>query len=159
MGPVHVDNLREFVEGGGTLVALGASVDFVIESLDLPVENFLEGLSSEDFYAPGAQVGLAIDTATAVGAGMPAVAAGWLENGAAFRSLPGGEMKVVARYADTNVMRSGWVVGESWIAGRPSVVEVPLGAGRVVLFGIRPQYRGQSLGTYPLLFNSLKRRR
>lgn len=159
MGPVHVDNLREFVEGGGTLVALGASVDFVIEALDLPVQDFLDGLSTEDFYAPGAQVGLAIDTATAIGAGMPATTAGWLENGAAFRSLPGGEMEVVARYAEGSVMRSGWVVGESWVAGRPAVVEVPLGAGRVVLFGIRPQYRGQSLGTYPLLFNSLKRRR
>lgn len=159
LGPGHVAHLREFVEGGGTLVALGSAVDFVIEELALPVENFLDGLSPAEFFAPGSQVGLTVDTTTAVGAGMPSATAAWLENGGAFRVRQGGDMRVVARYAESPVMRSGWVVGESWIAGRPAVVEVARGGGRVVLFGIRPQYRGQALGTYPLLFNSLKRRR
>jgi hypothetical protein len=34
-------------------------------------------------------------------------------------------------------------------------VEVPLGSGRVVMFGFRPQYRGQSYETFKMLFNAL----
>jgi hypothetical protein len=29
------------------------------------------------------------------------------------------------------------------------------GGGRVVLFGFRPQYRGQSLATYPLIWGAV----
>jgi hypothetical protein len=159
LGAEQLANLQEFVSDGGTLVAMGASVDFVIDALELPVENFLAGLSRADFYAPGSQVGLTVDTTTRVGADMPARTAGWLEEGAAFRARGAGALRVVARYASEPVVRSGLVVGGSWIAGRPAVVELDHGAGRVVLFGIRPQYRGQSLATYPLLFNALKRRR
>ena len=34
-------------------------------------------------------------------------------------------------------------------------MEAPLGRGRVVLFGFRPQYRAQSWATYPALLNAI----
>jgi hypothetical protein len=30
-----------------------------------------------------------------------------------------------------------------------------MGKGKIILFGFRPQYRGQSLATFPLFFNAI----
>ncbi|TFG64957.1 MAG: hypothetical protein E4H28_04680 [Gemmatimonadales bacterium] len=157
LGESHLEHLQQFVDSGGTLVAFGESVGFVIEALELPVEDVLVGLTRSQFFAPGALVGLRVDTAASLAAGMPFDATAWLEGGSAFRVPAGTPMKVIARYGSRPVTRSGWIVGESWIAGRPAMVELSRGRGRVILFGFRPQYRGQSMATYPLLFNALKR--
>ncbi|HSM08838.1 MAG TPA: M14 family zinc carboxypeptidase [Gemmatimonadota bacterium] len=158
LGARHVANLQAFVDGGGTLVAWGASVDFVIDALELPVENVLANLPAAEFSGPGAQVALEIDTTTTLGRSLAPRTSAFLLDGAAFRGSDDGDVSVHARYGGMPVTLSGRVVGESWIAGRSALIEVRRGAGRVVLFGFPPQYRGQSMATWPLLFNALKRR-
>lgn len=158
LGSRHAANLRAFVDGGGTLVAWGASVDFVIDALELPVENLVANLPAMEFDAPGAQVALEVDTTSTLGKGLAPRTSAFLLDGAAFRGSEGGDVTTYARYGAMPVTLSGRVVGESSIAGRPAMVEVRRGAGRVVLFGFPPQYRGQSMATWPLLFNALKRR-
>jgi glutamine amidotransferase-like uncharacterized protein len=72
--------------------------------------------------------------------------------------LDSAQVRVIGRYpTDPNsLLLSGWVLHPERIAGRAAMVEVKVGQGKAVLFGFRPQYRGQSLATYPLLFNSLE---
>ena len=52
-------------------------------------------------------------------------------------------------------MRSGWLLGPEYVSGKPAVVEASVGEGSVVLFGFQPNYRAQSVATWPMLFNAL----
>ena len=155
LGSAGVQALRTFVEAGGTLVALGHSATWVAERLDLPVVNRLRDQPREVFFAPGAQISLQVDTATAVGRGMRPQTAAWIEGGAAFDLPTRSAARSVAGYGRRPRVLSGWVHGVDVLAGASAVVEVPLGAGKVVLFGIDPQQRGLSMATFPLLFNAL----
>src|SRR5437660_9267694 len=66
-------------------------------------------------------------------------------------------VKVIAWYPkDRDPLLSGWLLGGDRIKGKAALVEVTMGKGHIILFGFRPQYRGQSLATYPLFFNALR---
>jgi len=158
IGQAGVQSLREFVDGGGTLIALDNACDFAIDALALPVTNAVSGLSPRELYVPGSILRLAVDTAQALADGMPAQSIAWVESGMAFDVREPSRVRVVARYPSQagDVLVSGWLIGAQNLAGRAALAEVRVGRGRVVLFGFRPQYRGQSLATLPLLFNALR---
>ena len=148
--------MQSFVEAGGTLVALGRSASWAAERLNLPVVDRLRDQPPQVFFAPGAQVSLRVDTTTHTGRGMQPVTAAWIEGGAAFDPPARGSATSVATYGARPRVLSGWVHGASALAGASAVVELPVGEGRVILFGIDPQQRGISKATFPLLFNALR---
>ena len=156
VGREGVAELRAFVEGGGTLVTLNDASRFAIEQLLLPVRNLLEGVPDDEFYAPGSIFRLDLDTTSALARGMPQQSIAWFQDGPAFDVLDTSVVRIVGRYPSDPEKVLGWVLHPERVAGRAALLEVHLGQGRVILFGFRPQYRGQSLATYPLLFNSLQ---
>jgi Zinc carboxypeptidase len=160
MGKEGVKALREFVEQGGTLVALNEASDFAIEQLGLPVRDVTEGLKRTEFYCPGSILRTVLDTSQPVARGMPKESIAWVEDSPVFELTNAKERdvsaRVVARYPDAGTpLLSGWLLGAERIRGKAALVDVTLGRGHVYLFGFRPQYRGQSLATYPLFFNAV----
>ncbi|MBO0723905.1 MAG: peptidase M14, partial [Blastocatellia bacterium] len=80
----------------------------------------------------------------------------WFESGPAFEVTDAARAKIILRYpAAANPLLSGWILGDKLIRGKGALVETKVGKGRVILFGIRPQYRGQTLANFPLLFNAI----
>ena len=64
---------------------------------------------------------------------------------------------VVARYPATgDPLVSGWLQGGDKLNGKAAMVEVKIGQGRAVLYGFRPQYRGQTMATEPLIWSALR---
>jgi hypothetical protein len=64
--------------------------------------------------------------------------------------------RVVLRYADSrDLFVSGLLDGSDEIAQRPAVIDVPQGSGHVLLFSTNPFWRGQTKGSYFLIFNAI----
>jgi hypothetical protein len=151
-----VDNLRKFVEEGGTLVLFDAATELGIKRFKLPVRNVLEGLRSSEFYCPGSILRLRVDAAHPLARGLGREVDAYFVQSQAFEVEDKDEVRVVARYAaEDEVLRSGWLLGAKHLAGKAALVEVRVGRGRVRLFGFRPQHRAQTWGTFPFVFNAI----
>lgn len=161
IGAAGVQAIEQYVERGGTLVVFNDATDFAIETFDLPVRNVLQDLDSQEFFAPGTLFRIDLDTTHVLADNMPPSAAAWFQRSPAFEITGPGNLRVIARYPvdPDDVLLSGWVLHPERVSGRAAIVEARVGAGRVILFGFRPQYRAQSIGTYPLFFNAIKPRR
>ena len=151
--------LAAFVEAGGTLLAFNEASEYAIEALALPVKNALAGVRNTEFYAPGSIFSVEVDKTHPVARTFNApVAAVWFEDGAAFEITDPSRAVTVASYpASGNPLLSGWLLGPQRLNGKAALVDVSKGRGHVVLFGFRPQYRGQTEATLPLIWGALLR--
>jgi hypothetical protein len=147
-------SLKAFASSGGTLVFLNGASEYAISRLGVAARTVtpVRG-QTETFYSPGSLLNVHVDTRSPLAYGVPAEIAIWNEQSPAWET----QLPVIARYPDSSVLASGWLVGEKTIAGRAALVEAPMGAGRAILFGMRPQYRAQSYLTFKLFFNALLR--
>jgi hypothetical protein len=150
------ENLRRWVEAGGTLVAFDGAADFAIDALGLPVVNATSDLATEAFYIPGSLIRTEFDPEHPVAFGMREVGAAFFQSSRGFDVVDPSGVDVVARYADRDLLMSGWEVGaDRHLAGRAAVVRARVGEGQAVLIGFRPQFRAQPTATYKLFFNAI----
>lgn len=150
--------LLAFARAGGTVIAFNHACDWVVDTMHLPVRVQLDNVNRDAFYAPGTLVKAVVDPQNPLAWGMPTETAVYFASGRAFRPVPWPQAtSVPVRYAPQDVLRAGYLVGEELLRDRPALVDIPVEAGYVVLFGFSPQRRAQTESTFKLVFNALLR--
>jgi len=157
LGEPGVEALRSFVRGGGTLIAFNNASLMAIEGFALPVTNVLQGLNNEQFYCSGSLLRVELrDVNHPAVWGMPREPFVMFERGPAFETKSGFRGTILASYSrEWNPLASGYLLHPERLQGKAAALEVFYGDGRIYLFGFRPQWRGQSHGTYKLIFNAI----
>ncbi|MCS6816838.1 MAG: M14 family metallopeptidase [Blastocatellia bacterium] len=153
IGEIGVANLRRFAEDGGSVIAFNQASEVILRGMQPQVRDVLAGVSEREFYGPGSILKAEFDPAHPVAFGMERETGIWFEEGPAFEVS--GSAIVIARYPAGDPLLSGWLLGGERLSGKAALVEVPIGRGRAILFGFRPQYRGQSYATFKTLFNAV----
>ena len=117
----------------------------------MKAKNVLRGVATKDFYSPGSLLNVSLDSKSPLAYGMPEKITLWSEQSPTWDTDEG----AVAKYPASGVLASGWLLGEKYLVGKAALLDVPVGGGHLILFGMRPQYRGQSYQNFKLLFNAL----
>ncbi len=159
LGEAGVAALEEFVRAGGTLIAFNEATQLPIEQFGLPVKNVVQELSRSELYVPGSILRLELLQGHWLAQGVPGRTIAWFQRGPAFEPEgdAAGRVEIIGRFAEEELLLSGWVTGGEHLAGHGALAVVSHGRGLVILFGFKPQYRGQTIATYPLIFNALKK--
>src|SRR5581483_7818004 len=139
-------------------IALDTAADLPVEFFPLPLSN----VGGPPFSCPGSLVRVTVDPTEPLSFGMPNDVVALSTGGEAFDitlapefNRGDREVRVAARFADRDLLASGWISGEKNVLGKPALVDVRFGQGRVVLFAFRPQFRGQPFGTFKFLLNAV----
>ncbi len=159
--------LYQFVRDGGTLITLNSSCLLPLEHFKVPLRNISRSFPSSEFFCPSAILKVDIDNTHPIGYGMEKTTDILSFNSPVFEFIKKektesgkqqdwlNDVKIVARYPNSNPFRSGRLIGDQILHNKPALLEVGLGKGRIILFGFRPQNRAQTYGTFMLFFNSL----
>ena len=158
--------LRQFVEAGGTILALD-SATVLADHFGLPLANALvekgpDGadvpLRSEKFYIPGSILRARVDVTDPLAHGLADTVDVFFDNTPAWTLEPDAELRgvrPVAWFDEGPLLRSGWAWGESYLHRSVQVAEAAVGQGKLFLYGPEIAFRGQPHGTFKLLFNGI----
>ncbi|MFC1553546.1 M14 family zinc carboxypeptidase [candidate division KSB1 bacterium] len=156
IGLEGVENLKQFVRNGGTLITFGNSNQFAINTFGLGVRNALSTMPAnqrQEISAPGSILKTSNNINNPIAYGLPAAGNIFFLNQNLFEVSRG---KVVSRYPNTDdLLLSGWLEGGQHIKGKANVVEASYGDGIIVLIGFDPVYRAQAQTTFRYIFNAM----
>lgn len=148
--------LKAFVADGGKLIFLNESTEFAIKHLNLPVEDVVKGKERSDFFGSGSLFRADINQGNPIMSGVSKQSDIYFNNSPVFKTKDAFDGTILVSYPETGpILRSGYLKGEGYLRGNAAALQVNQGKGSIVLFGFSPQWRGQTFGTFKMLFNSL----
>jgi len=158
-----IPKLREFVENGGTIIAIGTSAANLAAAFKLPIENKLvengAPLPRTKFYVPGSLITAAVDASSPYTSGITDHVDMFFDDSPVFALGPeaaAAGVKRLAWFDSKTPLHSGWAWGQNYLENGAAAVEVTLGKGRVLLFGPEILQRAQPHGTFKFLFNGIQ---
>ncbi len=164
--PRTLPAIKQFIEAGGTVIAIGTSANLGID-LGLPMANMLveknaqgaeRPISNDKFYVPGSVLRAQVDTTASISVGMPRDVDVFYDNSPAFKLGSDAAAKGVRPlvvFPNGTPLRSGWAWGQNYLDGAVEAVEASIGKGKVYLFAPEITFRGQPHGTFKWLFNGI----
>jgi len=158
--------LQKFLNNGGRIITIGSSANLAYH-LNLPVKNALvemvagkeKALPGEKFYIPGSVMQVDVDNNYAPNWGMNSKADVYFSASPVFKLEPEAishkDITPLAWYASASTLRSGWAFGQSYLQDGVAAFEANVGKGKLFVYGPEITFRGQTHGTYKMLFNQL----
>jgi hypothetical protein len=153
--------LKEFIEQGGTVIAIGSSATNLAAYLRLPLENQLAEsgtpLPHTRFFVPGSVLSARVDPAQPAAFGMAEHTDVFFDDSPVFKLGPGAASGLtrIAWYDSKQPLRSGWAWGQQVLENGIAAAEARVGKGRALLFAPEILQRAQPHGTFKLLFNGI----
>jgi hypothetical protein len=154
--------IKQFVQDGGTVIAIGTQATGFAQAFGLPVTNHLmengTALPREKFYAPGCVLQLAIDNTNPLAHGLDNKLDVFFENDPVFAmgaDAAAKNTKSVGWFASAAPARSGWAWGQQYLDKGVEIISSKVGQGRVVLLAPEVLFRSQPHGSYKLFFNGM----
>ncbi|HSG46811.1 MAG TPA: hypothetical protein VLA43_03235, partial [Longimicrobiales bacterium] len=164
LGRVTVDgtvpNILDFARQGGTVVTVGTSTSLGFHA-GLPIRDHMvdengRPYSREEYFTPGSVHDIKVEHVSPVTHGLGERVDVLHSHSPVFDVEEGAEnVKVLAWYDTEHPLKSGWAWGQERLQGGASMLEADYGAGKLFLFGPKITFRGQSHGTFKLLFNGM----
>ena len=153
---INAAPLRTFAAAGGTVIAIGKSSLAGVD-LGLPIVNAVGSLPRSQYYVPGSIVRARVDVTHPLAAGLGPEVNLFFDDSPAFKVIEKSVTtpSTVAWFSSAQPLRSGWAWGQEALQGKAAVLDVPLGRGRMLLFGPEITFRAQSHGTFKFLFNGI----
>jgi zinc carboxypeptidase len=157
LGDSGLAALKDFVAQGGR-VLLFDSANEIAADLGVSGVELIAAGDRDGPYAPGSILRAQVDSKHPVALGMRDTTSIYFTNSVTFKPRPDARVTSILWYPSApEILQSGYLSGAESIASRSALLDAYVGSkgGRVVMFGFRPQHRGQPWGTFKLLFNAL----
>ncbi|MFO8022615.1 MAG: hypothetical protein R6U65_09140, partial [Perlabentimonas sp.] len=128
------------------------------EEFVLPVKNVVKSLQSNGFEGTGAHANVDVLPNHPITLGYNSTLPIFFNSDAVFEtSIPyfDTDRRVILSFPEKNQRLSGYMKKGELLENKAALVWVKKNKGQLILFGFNPQYRGQTSGTFGLIFNSL----